>query len=121
MREAHMPRTACMIAPQPTPGEEPVGTWILLSTTETGELIEVRIVIRKDGTFKQSYFDERRTRIFTGTWEMVGDKLITTVVFDPVGGEVSSEEYTVRDGRLTLVDDDDEVGPVLIWHRERSG
>ena len=109
-----------MIAPQPTPGEELVGTWILISTTETDALIEMRMVIRKDGTFKQSLSTERRALSVTGTWEMIGDKLITAV-FHPVGGEVSSEEYTVRDGRLTLVDDEDKDGPVPIWERERSG
>ena len=101
------------------PGEELVGTWILISTTETDAPIGIRMVLRKDGTFKQSLSVEGITLSVTGTWEIVGDKLIT--VFDPVGGEVQSfsEEYTVRDGRLTLVDDKD--GSVEIWERERSG
>lgn len=50
-----------------------------------------------------------------GTWEIVGDKLITLAT---LAGETldGSESYTVRGDRLTLVDD--ETGYVEVWERQ---
>ena len=73
------------------------------------------MVLRADGTFRQSFEVEGLEIAFTGSWEIVGDKLVT--IFDAIAGEVQtfSEGYTVRGNRLTLVDDED--GSVEIWER----
>ncbi len=73
------------------------------------------MVLRADGTFRQSFEMEGLEIAFTGSWEIVGDKLVT--IFDPIAGEgqAFSEGYTIRGNRLTLVDDED--GSVEIWER----
>ena len=75
----------------------------------------VLMVLREDGTFRQSLDVDGIEISFTGSWEVVGGKLVT--VFDPIGGQVEtfSERYTLRGNRLTLVDDRD--GSVEIWER----
>ena len=98
------------------PGDDLVGTWVLVSATDS-ENVDVVWVLRADGIFRQSIEVEGIEIAVTGSWEIVGDKLVT--VFDAVGGEVrtASEEYTLRGNRLTLVDDID--GSVEIWERRK--
>lgn len=96
------------------PGDELVGTWVLVSATGS-DAVGTVWVLRADGTFRQSIEVEGIEIAVTGSWELVNDKLVT--VFDAIGGEVrtASEGYTLRGDRLTLVDDDD--GSVEIWER----
>ena len=96
-----------------SPGDELVGTWVLVSATDSGGIGTV-MVLRADGTFRQSFEVEGLELAVTGSWEIVDDKLVT--VFG-VGGEIEtfSEGYTIRGNRLTLVDDED--GSVEIWER----
>ena len=98
------------------PGDELVGTWVLVSATGS-EGIGSILVLRANGTFRLSFEVEGIEISLTGSWEIVGDKLIA--VFDPVGGEVrtTSEEYTLRGNRLTLVDNIS--GSVEIWERRK--
>lgn len=95
-----------------SPGDELVGTWVLVSATDSDGIV---MVLRADGTFRQSFEVEGLEIAFTGSWEIVGDKLVT--IFDAIAGEVQtfSEGYTIRGNRLTLVDDED--GSVEIWER----
>ena len=104
---------ACDDSPT-APGDELVGTWILVSATDS-EGVGAVWVLRADGTFRQSIEVEGIEIAVTGSWELVGDKLVT--VFDEIVGEVRtfSEGYTLRGDRLTLVDDAD--GSVEIWER----
>ena len=98
------------------PGDELVGTWISVSTTDAdqSDFSGVLMTIRADGTLTQSFTVEGITVTVEGTWEIVGGKLIS--VFTG-GGETEqfTESYTLRGDRLTLVDDED--GTVEIWER----
>ena len=50
----------------------------------------------------------------SGTWEIVGGKLVITI-YAARETASTSDSYTIRGDRLTLVDDDD--GFVEIWER----
>ena len=72
------------------------------------------VVYRSDGTLTVTVNILGLNVSVDGTWEIVGDKLITvaTLAGASLGG---SESYTVRGDRLTLVDD--ETGYVEVWER----
>ena len=75
------------------------------------------LVFRADGTHNTELatgFGEL-TISLSGTWEIVGRKLIISI---HAAGETvtTSDSYTIRGDRLTLVDDDD--GFVEIWERQ---
>jgi hypothetical protein len=111
---------ACSDDDNPTssaPGSELVGTWVGISTTDPTEepFAGVIWVIRADGTGRQSLSIQGLEISVEMTWESVAGKLVSAV---SIGGEtqVISEAYTVRDDRLTLVDDTN--GTVEIWERQ---
>ena len=99
------------------PGEELVGTWVGVSTTDDPEdlFAGLSITLRADGTTALSLVVEGITISFEGTWEIVGGKLLLVVT---IGGEStqSTYEFTIRGDRLTLVDEQD--GVVEIYERQ---
>ena len=104
------------------PGDELVGTWVGVSSTEFESEAEeeafrnATVVVRRDGTTSLSLEVEEGLSIaIEGEWEIVGGKLI---VISTVAGETetTSESYTIRGNRLTLVDD--ESGTVEVWERQ---
>ena len=100
------------------PGDELVGTWVGVSSTEFEEeaFRNATVVVRRDGTMSLSLEVEEGLSIaIEGEWEIVGGKLI---VISTVAGETetTSESYTIRGNRLTLVDD--ESGTVEVWERQ---
>ena len=103
------------------PGDELVGTWVGVSSTEFESEAEeeafrnATVVVRRDGTMSLSFEVAGLSIAIEGEWEIVGGKLI---VISTVAGETetTSESYTIRDNRLTLVDD--ESGTVEVWERQ---
>ena len=100
------------------PGDELVGTWVGVSSTDEAEEEAFRnatLVVRRDGTMSLSVEVAGLSIAIEGVWEIVEGKLISIVSF---AGETEtiSESYTIRGNRLTLVDD--ESGTVEIWERQ---
>ena len=97
----------------------PEGARKQVSTTDPDvSEVEVRastIALRADGTLTATLAVGDISVSINATWEIVGGKLITIYIVD---GETQqySEAYTLRDDRLTLVDDDD--GTVEVWERQ---
>ena len=102
------------------PGDELVGTWVGVSSTEfeseAGEeaFRKATVVVRRDGTMSLSLEVAGLSIAIEEEWEIVGGKLI---VISTVAGETetTSDSYTIRGNRLTLVDD--ESGTVEIWEK----
>ena len=106
-------------SPTAAPGDDLVGTWRGVSSTDpevdTDLAQSIVVVYRSDGTLAVTVNILGLNVSVDGTWEIVGDKLITvaTLAGESLGG---SESYTVRGDRLTLVDD--ETGYVEVWERQ---
>ena len=103
------------------PTHELVGTWVGVSSTNPEITDEAArnymLVLRTDGTqstkIATGFAD--LTISLSGTWEIVGGKLVITIY--AAGETVSTSDfYTIQGDRLTLVDDDD--GLVEIWERQ---
>ena len=95
------------------PGEDLVGTWAGVSTTDTDDAVvaafaSLLITFRADGTLTISIKIESISISSEGTWEIVGGKLILGVT------TISTVEFTVRGDRLTIIDED---GTVEIYER----
>ena len=104
-------------SPTAAPGDDLVGTWRGVSSTDPdfdADLAQsIVVVYRSDGTLTVTVNILGLNVSVDGTWEIVGDKLITVGTLAGMGG---SESYTVRGDRLTLVDD--ETGYVEGWERQ---
>jgi len=110
---------ACSDDDSPTaPGDDLIGTWRGVSTTDPESSEEIQrastLVIRDDGTYRVSVDVVGVSISIEGTWEIVGVKLI---IVASAGGvtESTSNEYTIRGNRMTLVDDN---GSVEVWERQ---
>ena len=103
------------------PGDELVGTWVGVSSTELESEAEeeafrnTTLVVRRDGTWSQSTEVEGVSIAIEGVWEIVGGKLIVILT---VAGETvtASGSYTIRGNRLTVVDDENDT--VEVWERQ---
>ena len=103
------------------PGDELVGTWVGVSSTESESEADeeafraATVVVRRDGTMSLSLEVEGFSIAIEGVWEIVEGKLIVILT---VAGETvtTSESYTIRGNRLTLVDDENDT--VEVWERQ---
>ena len=103
------------------PDDELVGTWVGVSSTESESEADeeafraATVVVRRDGTMSLSLTFEGISIAIEGVWEIVEGKLIVILT---VAGETvtTSESYTIRGNRLTLVDDENDT--VEVWERQ---
>ena len=106
-------------SPTAAPGDDLVGTWRGVSSTDpevdTDLAQSIVVVYRSDGTLTVTVNILGLNVSVDGTWEIFGDKLITvaTLAGESSGG---SDSYTVRGDRITLVDDP--TGYVYVCQRQ---
>jgi len=100
-----------------SPGDDLVGTWIGISTTDpdSEDFAGTMMVLEGNGKFTVSQNFEGIGISVSGTWEIVGGKFVAVLTIGDESESIS-EAYTLRGNRLTFVDDED--GVVEIWERQ---